>query len=194
MKTRPSSRRRGFTLIELLVVIAIIAVLAAAGFAGASRAIASAKRTSCKATATALELAINQFYGEYGRLPDVGETVTTDNGRGVELLSVLLGKESSSDKMMNPKGLNFLKDLKEGKGKKGGLMYEGGGSTPTGLYDPWGNGYEVSLDIDYDEEMTDPTSSGTILRGRRVLVWTKGQDKVADTPGTGKAIDDVKTW
>lgn len=194
MKTRSSSRRRGFTLIELLVVIAIIAVLAAAGFAGAAKAIASAKRTKCKATATALELAVNQFYGEYGRLPDVGEMVTTDNGRGVELLAVLMGKEASSDRMMNPKSINFLKDMREGKSKKDGLMYEGGGSTPTGLYDPWGNGYEISFDIDYDEEMTDPTSSGTILRGRRVVVWTKGQDKVADTPGAGKALDDVKTW
>lgn len=194
MKTRSSSRRRGFTLVELLVVIAIIAVLAAAGFAAGTAAINRAKRTSCLASATALELAINQFYGEYGRLPDVGETVTTDSAKGIELVSILLGKESPSDKMQNPKSLNFLKDLKEGKGKKGGLVYETGSSTLAGLFDPWGNGYEVSLDIEYDEEMTDPTSSGTILRGRRVLVWTKGQNKIMDAPGAGKTPDDIKTW
>ena len=187
MKT-PPSRRRGFTLIELLVVIAIIAVLAAAGFAVGAKAINKAKRATAQATATALELAVNQFYGEYGRLPDVGETVTTDSGKGVELLVILLGKESSSDKMQNPKGLNFLKDLKEGKAKKNGIIYESGSSTPSGLFDPWGNGYEISLDVDYDEEMTDPLSSGTTLRGRKVLVWTKGEDKKQG--GT----DDVKTW
>ncbi|OYV06356.1 MAG: hypothetical protein CFE26_06735 [Verrucomicrobiales bacterium VVV1] len=194
MKTRSSSRRRGFTLVELLVVIAIIAVLAAAGFAAGSAAINRAKRTSCLASATALELAINQFYGEYGRLPDVGETVTTDSAKGIELVTILLGKESSSDKMQNPKSLNFLKDLKEGRGKKGGLVYQTGANTLVGLFDPWGNGYEVSLDVEYDEEMTDPTSSGTILRGRRVLVWTKGQNKTMDTPGAGTTPDDIKTW
>lgn len=188
MKTRPSSRRRGFTLIELLVVIAIIAVLAAAGFAAGTAAMNRAKKVKTLAAATALETAVNQFYSEYGRLPDVGENVTTDSGKGVELVVILMGKESPSDKMQNSKALNFLGGMREGKSKKDGLIYEGGGSTPTALYDAWGNGYEVSLDIDYDEEMTDPISSGTTLRGRRVLVWSKGADKKQG--GT----DDVKTW
>lgn len=192
MKTPISRRRRGFTLIELLVVIAIIAVLAAAGFAGGMIAINKAKKTTCLAAATAIETGINQFYGEYSRLPDVGETCTTDSGKGVELVTILLGKEASSNTMQNSKQLNFLAGLKEGKNNKNGLIYGNGGSTPTGLYDPWGNGYEVTLDQDYDEEIIDPTDSGKTLRGRRVIVWSKGADKKQDA--SGKAGDDVKSW
>ena len=188
MKTRTSSRRRGFTLIELLVVIAIIAVLAAAGFAAGTAAINRAKRLKALAAANAVESAVNEFYREYGRLPDVGEMLTTDTGRGVELVVILMGKEPPTDRMQNSKALNFLGGMREGKAKKDGLIFEGGGSTPTGLFDPWGNGYEVTLDADYDEEITDPLSSGTVLRGRRVLVWSKGADKKQG--GT----DDVKTW
>lgn len=193
MKTRLSRRRRGFTLIELLVVIAIIAVLAAAGFAGGMVAINKAKRVTCLAAATALETGINQFYQEYGRLPDLGgaESCTTDSGKGVELVTMLLGKEASSNTMQNPKQLNYLAGLKEGKNKKGGLIYTSGSSTIEGLYDPWGNGYEITLDTDYDEEITDPINSGTVLRGKRVVVWTKGADKKKG--GTG-ADEDVKTW
>lgn len=192
MKTRLSSRRRGFTLIELLVVIAIIAVLAAAGFAGGMLAIKKAKTATCLAAATAIESGIGQFYNEYGRLPDVGETCTTNSGKGVELVTILLGKEASSNTMQNNKQLNFLAGMREAKNNMNGLAYGSGGSTPTGLYDPWGNGYEITLDQDYDEEITDPTNTGTTLRGRRVIVWSKGADKKQDP--SGKKVDDVKTW
>ncbi len=191
MKTPISRHRGGFTLIELLVVIAIIAVLAAAGFAGGMAAINRAKRLTCQSAATALESGINQFYQEYGRLPDVGETCNTSNGQGVQLVTILLGKEASSNSMQNNKQLNFLAGMKDGKNKKGGLIYAGGSNTIEGLYDPWGNGYEITLDQDYYEEIIDPTSSGTTLRGRRVLVWTKGADQKVG--GTG-ADQDVKTW
>ncbi len=191
MKSPISRRSGGFTLIELLVVIAIIAVLAGAGFAAGMAAMNKAKRVTCQAASTALESGINNFYQEYGRLPDVGETCNTASGQGVELVTILLGKEASSNSMQNSKQLNFLAGMKEGKAKKGGLIYTGGSSTIEGLYDPWGNGYEITLDQDYDEEIIDPTSSGTTLRGRRVLVWTKGADQKVG--GTG-ADQDVKTW
>lgn len=191
MKSPTSRRSGGFTLIELLVVIAIIAVLAAAGFAAGMAAMNRAKRVTCQAAATALESGINNFYQEYGRLPDVGETCNTASGQGVQLVTILLGKEASSSSMQNSKQLNFLAGMKEGKAKKGGLIYSGGSNTIEGLYDPWGNGYEITLDQDYDEEIIDPTSSGTTIRGRRVLVWTKGADQKVG--GTG-ADQDVKTW
>ena len=186
MKSRLSHRRRGFTLIELLVVISIIAVLAAAGFAAGMAAINKAKKVACLAVANAVETGVNQFYNEYGRLPNVGETCTTTSGTGVSLLTILLGKETTTT-MENTKQLNFLSGLKEGKSDKNGLIYSSG-STIKGLYDPWGNGYEVKLDIDYDEEISDPISSGTTLRGKRVVVWSKGADK------TMGGTDDVKTW
>jgi prepilin-type N-terminal cleavage/methylation domain-containing protein len=188
MKTRQSNRLRGFTLVELLVVIAIIAVLAAAGFAAGNAAIKRAKKVTCLAAATAVESGVTQFYNEYGRLPNVGETCTTNSGSGVELVSILLGKEATSTTMQNSKQINYLASMKEGKSKKNGLIYASGGSSIEGLFDPWGNGYEVSLDQNYDEEITDPIESGKTLRGRRVAVWSKGpKQKKPD-------IDNVKTW
>lgn len=191
MKTRQSNRHRGFTLIELLVVIAIIAVLAAAGFAAGNAAIKKGKKVTCLAAATAVESAVNQFYNEYGRLPNVGDTCTTNSGSGIELVTILLGKEASTSTMQNTKQINFLVGMKEGKSKKNGLIYASGGSSIEGLFDPWGNGYEVSLDQDYDEEIPNPIESESdkkILRGRRVAVWSKGPKQKSPD------IDNVKTW
>jgi hypothetical protein len=83
--------------------------------------------------------------------------------------------------------------VREGKGNKNGLVYNTGGSTVKGLYDPWGGPYNVRLDLDYDEKLTVKPKAGTqvTLNGRRVAVWSDGQDGV-DT--TGKSADDVKTW
>lgn len=192
MKTPSFRRKRGFTLVELLVVIAIIAVLAAAGFAAGTAAIQKAKKTTCLASAIGMETAVNNFFTEYGTMPTTSttdETVKTDSGTGVTLLKVLLGQESVGTPM-NTRGVKFL-SAKEGKGKKGGLEYSGG-TTVSGLYDPWGGGFNVMLDGDYDEQVS-PVVSGTTskLNGRRVAVWSLGADGVK---GGGKGADDVKTW
>ena len=193
MKNQSRRRTHGFTLIELLVVIAIIAVLAAAGFAAGNAAILKARKVTCLSTATAIESAVNNFYTEYGSMPKNGDqdaTVETDND--IDFLNVLLGMEGTGNSILNTRSIRFL-SVKEGKGKKGGLVYNTGGSSVTGLYDPWGGQYNVRLDMDYDERLTVKPKAGTqvTLNGRRVAVWSDGQDGVSTT---GKASDDVKTW
>jgi|688.fasta_scaffold62413_2 prepilin-type N-terminal cleavage/methylation domain-containing protein len=189
MKNPTSRRRRGFTLIELLVVIAIIAVLAAAGFAAGNAAINRARKVTAQAAATSIESAVNSFYSDYGSLPDVGgNKVNTASGEGVELLNILLGLEGNGTNVQNSKGVRFL-SVKEGKGNKGGLIYNTGGSTVKGLYDPWGNGFEVVLDTEYEEKLQVQLGSATqTLNGRRVAVYSVGADKKAG------GNDDVKTW
>ncbi|MGC4015129.1 MAG: prepilin-type N-terminal cleavage/methylation domain-containing protein [Luteolibacter sp.] len=198
MKTHPSRRRSGFTLVELLVVIAIIAVLAAAGFGAAALAMKRAKITKAKAMISSVEQAINAFYNEYGRLPDPsGSGLTSDSeppldtssGDGVKLLNILMGKETGTD-IQNTKSLNFL-NVNEGKNKKDGIVYNG--NQVEGLYDPFGSGYQIVLDGDYNEEITPPTnssastSSSNILRNRHCAVYSLGPEK------TGKA-DAIKLW
>jgi prepilin-type N-terminal cleavage/methylation domain-containing protein len=193
MKLQASRRAHGFTLIELLVVIAIIAVLASAGFAAGNAAIQKARKVTCLAAATAIEGAVNNFYTEYGSMPDNGQSDTTvKTDTDVEFLNVLLGLEGTGTNVLNTRAIKFL-CVKEGKANKNGLIYNTGGSTVKGLYDPWGGGYYVTMDLDYDERIiVQPAAGGsTTLNGRRVAVWSNGVDGVK---GGGKAADDVKTW
>ena len=201
MKAHPSHALRGFTLVELLVVIAIIAVLAGFATSMASTMIQKAKKTTCLATATAIETAVNNFYTEYGSMPSSGTADTTaaaplktDATTGLDLLRVLLGIEpSTASPMYNPRGIKYL-SVKEGKADKNGLIYKSDGSDITGMFDPWGGAYNIILDLDYNEKITAKTKAETTsvtLNGRRVAVWSDGADGVS---ATGKATDDVKTW
>lgn len=194
MKIQSARRERGFTLVELLVVIAIIAVLAGAGFAAGNAAIQKAKRVTCLATATAIEGAVNNFFTEYGSLPsDASSEITESTDTDTKLITVLLGFETTNPPL-NTRAVKFLQ-VREGKSKKNGLIYSSGTSV-SGLYDPWGGGYKVMMDCDYDEKVTpDPTATGYVkvtLNGRRVAVWSNGADGVKGTGG--KQADDVKTW
>lgn len=198
MKIPASRRRHGFTLVELLVVIAIIAVLASAGFAVAQSALNRAKRLKCQNQATGIEQAVNGFVTDNGSMPKEGSTDTTvETDKDNTLLLVLLGMEGESGTVLNTRGVKYL-TAAEGKrvGTKGtdGLVYNANGSSVIGLYDPWGGGYNVMLDLDFDEKLKPlPSAGGTTktLNGKRVAVWSDGADGVN---GGGKANDDVKTW
>ena len=188
MKVPFIRRRPGFTLIELLVVIAIIVVLAAAGFSAGIVAMNHAKKLSSVATARALENAVNNFYTEYGSLPDVNYKVKTDSGDGVRLLNILLGLEETSSKIQNTRMIKLLSAV-ETKTKSKGLLYTANGRAAEGLYDAWGSPFTVQLDVQYEEKLR--VSLGdrtTILNGRRVAVFSPGADKKLGT------TDDVKTW
>ena len=192
----PSVRiNRGFTLVELLVVIAIVVVLAGAGFSAGGAAIQKAKKTTCLAAATGIESAVNNFYTEYGNMPDANGTddtiFVTDEAAGIDLLKTLLGE----DKTLNPRGIKFL-SANEGKANKNGLIYNSSGTEVTAMFDPWGGPYNVILDLNYNEKLEDvqPKGAGnkpSTLNGRRVAVWSDGADGVS---ASGKAADDVKTW
>jgi prepilin-type N-terminal cleavage/methylation domain-containing protein len=196
MKTRLKSRRNdGFTLVELLVVIAIIAVLAGAGFAAGNAAIQKAKKTTALSTCTSMELAVNNFFSDYGAMPkdNLSSDTKTDTNSDLELLRVLLGKETGTS-TLNSKAVKYL-SVKEGRANKNGLMYNTSGSDVTGLFDPWGGPYSVMLDGDYDEKIsvTPAGSTSKTLNGRRVAVWSNGAD-AAPTGSGGKSGDNVTTW
>jgi prepilin-type N-terminal cleavage/methylation domain-containing protein len=195
MKNQSRRRPQGFTLIELLVVISIIVVLAAAGFAAGNAAILKARKTTAQATATAIESAVNNFYTEYGSMPKNGDQdATIDTKNDIDFLNVLLGTETGTN-ILNTRSIRFL-SVKEGKGKKNGLIYNSGGTSIQGLYDPWGGPYKIILDMNYDEKIEVPSSvqnGGRTLNGRRVAVWSLGQDAAPGGTG-GKKTDDVTTW
>jgi prepilin-type N-terminal cleavage/methylation domain-containing protein len=196
MKTQSSRRTSGFTLVELLVVIAIIAVLAGAGFAAGNAAIQKARRTTALSTVIGIESAVSNFYTEYGSLPadPVPTTALNTKNSGIPLLKVLLGMTEAGATPLNSRAIKFL-SVKEGKANRNGLIYNAAGTDVSGLYDPWGGGFFVIMDDDYDEVVTPtPSAGGTTvnLNGRRVAAWSNGADAVSGTGG--KATDDVKNW
>lgn len=189
MKIPAARRASGFTLVELLVVIVIIAALAAASITGVMGALQKAKKMTALKTCTAIEAAVNNYFNEYNSMPKEGTgTPTLRTDRDLAFLEVLLGLETT----MNTRAIRFL-DVEKGKGKKDGMILSPNGRTVKGLYDPWGGPYNVILDLDYEEVLRPAPKAGgrTILNGRRVAVWSDGQDGVS---GTGKTKDDVKTW
>lgn len=192
----PHHRSKGFTLIELLVVITIIAVLAAMSFAGVNAAIRKARTTEGKVAASAVSTAVNNFYSEYSRLPELGgsagdvTTVTTDSS---DLLEILLAQEGTGDEVENTRGINFL-SVKEGKGRRGGLYYGSGNSnTVEGLYDPFGEPYTVVLNTGYLDSLDFTLGSAGNrktykLRGQQVAVYSPGADGELGT------IDDITSF
>jgi hypothetical protein len=99
------------------------------------------------------------------------------------MLEILLGK----DKKLNPRSIRFF-SVKEGKGRKNGIIYGTDGSSVIGLFDPWGHGYKVRLDLDYDGKIVVNPKTGETLKDRHAAIWSAGPDRVFDTE------DDVKTW
>jgi hypothetical protein len=162
----------------------------------AMEAIKKTKRTTSLAVATSIVSAVNTFYTEYGSMPqkDLAEDVTLNTIIDRDFLDTLLGTENSAMSPLNTRAIKFL-TVKEGKAKKDGLCFIPSTTTVTGLFDPWGGPYFVRLDGNYDEEIEvkpAATSSPTKLHGRRVAVWSNGEDGVKGK--RGKIIDDVKTW
>jgi type II secretory pathway pseudopilin PulG len=164
-----------------VVFVIVIGVLASFGFVAGSTAFNKAKHVSAMASAMAVESAVQNFHMDYGTLPAEGSTdMTVDTAGDVKLLEVLLGMNST----VNPRSIQFL-SVREGKDNKDGIVYTPDGQGVAGLFDPWGRGYQVRMDLDYDGKID---VGGITLENRQVVVWSIGPDGEADT------ADDVRTW
>ena len=194
------TNRSAFTLIELLVVISIIAVLMGLAFPAFQGVQNSARRTQAKNDLVQIVTAVNAFYTEYGKYPIPGAapgdeyTVGLASNTTKALFDALRGLDAT----FNPRQIEFIKppDAKDTAAPRGGMGPPAEGQ----FYDPWGKPYVISIDADYNNEVSNPYSAnaGATPKLRAgVIAWSLGKDKATQAGadknmGTNK--DDVISW
>jgi prepilin-type N-terminal cleavage/methylation domain-containing protein len=198
-----------FTLIELLVVIAIIIILASLLFPAFRGVQNQAKRTQAKNDLIQIVTAVNAFYTEYGKYPidpaagtvDVTYGATGATYTNEKLFDVLRNITTDSlTTTLNLRQIVFISppDVKNPSQPRSGI----GTTSFTGQYfDPWGTPYNVAIDGNYDNQITNPYSDtdgsagATPLRSG-VIGWSYGSDLKLGTGvgGKYKDSDDVISW
>lgn len=136
--------RKAFTLIELLIVLAIIGVLMSLLFPAVNGVMDSARRVQAKSDVVNLATAVTAFETEYGRLPT---NVTQVNKSLVETLSGIATND-------NPRKMVFI-EIPAAKGKKSGTNTNGD------FVDPWGNIYQITMDLEGGTNSYDNTINVT---------------------------------
>ena len=190
-----ATKKGGFTLIELLVVISIIAILTALVSGAVGRALLRAKMLEARNQSINLVQAIESYYNEYGYFPNASNGFSyqedtlfqTDNSN---LLAILTGENSEE----NPKKIVFYRG-KQAKNKEGaGLDFHNTAETGNvKLRDPWLNPFLVLIDTNYDEKVNTPHN--VILRGKRIICWSKGKDKKENSIKNHKENrDNIYSW
>ena len=177
-------RRAGFTLVELLVVVAIIGLLAGVLVPGLNAGFRAAEKHRAAGVTKDLEGALRAYFTEYGEFP-VGwngedKAYSKDNGNIVKaLLNVGTGAGEKTTGV-NWKGIVFVefdKAAREAFDKDGVLR------------DPWGEPYEIALDLNLDDQISSGTaSSQNKALKTKVGVQSSGPDKKWGTK------DDIRTW
>lgn len=210
MKTNhPSSRlvQAGFTLVELLVVIVIIAILASLAVPVTNKVMENANKLRIKATMKDIQVAIGNFRTEYNRFPvDVSgnsggediDPIPTDGSNSIITTLMAAGSADANDNM-NRRKIKFI-DLPYAKnGSSFGIIDSSGGSggADLQLVDIWGMPYQILLDTNYDNRITNPDASNVdqIISSRAPQylsasagVHCYGPDKVVNTK------DDIVSW
>jgi prepilin-type N-terminal cleavage/methylation domain-containing protein len=210
------SRRRagGFTLIELLVVITIIAILVGMVFATGPVIMRNARKASTRTDMKNLEIAINDYYTEYGRYPvpadQVDDLFIGESGASTEdLMNVLLAEPvgwNTSHRLNIKKKIFFTPRIaNESSGTpRAGLAEDGK------YYDSSGNEYRILIDANYDEiiegsqvdefDYTDRPATneetGRFEHLAGVMIQSYGRDKEHGKKGSKvyRGSDDSATW
>lgn len=185
MKRHLEGTRQGFTLVELLVVIAIIGLLAGILVPGLNGAFRAAEKRRALGQIKDLEGAFRSYFTEYGEFsPGWANKDGAYSTKNSEVVNALLNIKTDA-----------------GKGKTTGVNYKGIvflelDSVAREVYDdkeeyqdPWGNPYEILLDLNFDDEISSGTGQGQSKAIKaKVAVQSRGPDKEWGTK------DDLRTW
>ena len=194
MNTRfKSTSHRAFTLIEMLVVITIVGILAALTGGAVTGVMKKAKKVKTQAALKDIVLGISNYRVEYNRFPLPQGQSSEDAiplSAGSAILKVLLGQ---NDGKMNPREIAYI-EPPMAKNGAGGLS---GSSGSYEFTDPWGTAYQVIMDANYDNKITNPDTQNedsTISAGAAreivagAVALSLGEDKKKNSK------DDVVSW
>lgn len=181
------------SLVLLLVILTGLILMMGMPFAPPNMGIIKAKKLQTEDNSASLKAALTAYHDIYGKLPELGaqaDEIKTDGEAGSLLLTILLGKESQSPEMQNPRAIEFLA-VKGNKNKtKGGLVYNNGGpgSIPEGFYDAWGEPFYVYFRKPGSTKLGFSYQGKEVTLDEPVAILSKSMDGKVGTR------DDIKTW
>jgi prepilin-type N-terminal cleavage/methylation domain-containing protein len=202
---RPPSRyTRAFTLIELLVVIAIIAILVGLLFPAFKAVQNQARQTQAKNDLTQIVTAVNAFYTDYGKYPmstgadTIYGSITIPNSNVLYVLRAdptTANGNPNANNAVNTRQIVYISPPNV-KNDTAGNRRSGVSLTDGNYYGPWGSQYQVMIDGNYDNQLTNPytanTGAGPATLSQGVIAWSLGADA---TQGTNfNNSDDVVSW
>ncbi len=195
---RDSPKARAFTLVELLIVITMIVILTGLLFPAFRGVQDQAKKIQAKNDLTQIVTAVNAYYTEYGKYPLVTDdsTISANADLFYALRAVTSGSNASN--AANTRQIVFISppDAKDTTNPRSGIGGDGQ------YYDPWGKPYNVAIDANYDNQITNPygrnSGAGDDSLRQRVIAWSLGKDGTLGdkTKNDNKftSSDDVISW
>ena len=195
-----------FTLVELLVVIAIIAILIGLLFPAFKAVQNQARSTQAKNDLTQIVTAINAFYTDYGKYPmSTGAdtsygSVTIPNSNILYVLRADPTTANGNPNANNAVNTRQIVYINPPYVKNDTVGNRRSGISPTdgNYYGPWANQYQVTIDGNYDNSLTNPygnnQGAGPTPLTIGVISWSLGSDQTLGNGGAYTNSDDVISW
>ena len=181
--TASNRRSNAFTLIELLVVISIIGILAGLLLPALGVAKNKAKVKLCQTEMNGLAAAIQQYETTYNRWPATNQSGVKDctfgyytNNPAAPAGTWYAAK--NSEVMIILMDINAGVNLNHAKNPQQQIFFNakpvndssfitpGFNTVDNQLYDPWGNPYVITLDMDYNDHARDALYSRQVVAQR----------------------------
>jgi prepilin-type N-terminal cleavage/methylation domain-containing protein len=207
--------KRNFTLVELLVVIGIIAILAGLLTPAVIGAQQQGRITQARSDMATILMALKGLDGTYGKMVARsggnyqmgGSNWATDSDSSSNVKNARLDGPSStaayyafiaelsdpsnghlSTVSVNRRRMKFLDPKPE---YNPGVNYDDAVNTPHLWLDPWGNPYVILVNVDYTEQIVDPTNSSNLVSGK-AIAYSYGPDGASANADDQK--DNVCSW
>ena len=201
-------KKRNFTLVELLVVIGILALLAGLIIPAVIGAKSKGRITQARADMTSLRTAFEGMYRDYGAMAKSSGTKYALGGHEFDVSSgcITIAESSATANYcdviaelsdpgnsgltvsLNKKKIKYLDPRPEYDPSKSPTNDANKENT---WLDPWGNPYQIRINVDASEQIVDPSDTSKKLSGR-IIFWSFGPDGKGSSAADNK--DNVAGW